>query len=228
MRKQKENSVVEPTITLCVSDEGPQFDWSSKIGGYPYLVDAERHPLDSAGNPLAFIAQLNFTDLPSLPGYPTVGLLQFFISTSVARPFEHRVLYHSCVPTEQIRRNQTLPVRTRTALPLGADGWPVPWSDDEFNPIVHPDNEYALIGNSTEPQHRTRGHRVGGPAYFNQGGELPRGHVLLLQLDSEPHEFSAAGYRILWGDLGTARFSIDPNDLTQKNFTDTEYHWDNT
>lgn len=213
-------------MTLTVSDDGPRFDWSSKVGGHPYLVDAERYPLDSAGNPLAFIAQLNFTDLPLLPGYPGVGLLQFFVSTSVARPFEHRVLYHRSFPTEHIRRNHTLPVRTRTPLPLGADGWPVPWGDDEFNPIVNPANEYALTGTSTELHHRARGHRLGGPAFFNQGGELPRGHVLLFQLDSDPHDFSVDGYRILWGDLGTGRFSIDPKDLALLNFTDTEYRWD--
>lgn len=214
-------------VELTVTGDSPRWDWSSKVGGHPYLVDAQLHPLDSIGNPLAFIAQLNFSDLPSLPGYPTQGLLQFFVSTSVARAFEHRVIYHAAVPTEEIRPNLPLPARVRSPLPLGPDGWPVPWADDEFNPIVEPNKELSLAGRVVATPAQSRGHRLGGAPYFNQDGQLPKGHVLLFQLDSEPHQYSPHGYRILWGDLGTGRFSIAPRDLARKIFSRTEYHWDN-
>jgi len=215
-------------IELTATGGGPRWDWSSKVGGHPYLVDASLHPLDSVGNPLAFLAQLNFVDLPSLLGFPTHGLLQFFVSTSTDRAFEHRVLYHAEVPTERIRQEQQLAARVRVPRPLGPDGWPVPWADDVFNPVVKPAEAMAISGRIVDSRlSPTRGHRIGGAPHINQGGQLPDGHVLLFQLDSEPHEYSPNGYRILWGDLGTARFSIAPKDLSRRDFTRTNYTWDN-
>lgn len=215
-------------IELRLNESGPELPWSSKVGGHPYLVNPGEHPLDSIGNPLAFVAQLNFTDLPPVPGYPVEGLLQFFVSTSVVRPFEHRVVYHALVPHEWVRQDRPLPVRQTTPMPLGPDGWPSPWGDDDANPIQDPDREYGLVGESMErtSPHR-RGHRVGGEPFSIQGHELPAEHVLLLQLDSDPHEYSPDGYRILWGDLGTGRFSVHPKHLAQQNFLRTHFRWDN-
>lgn len=213
---------------LTLGESGPAWPWSSKVGGHPYLVDPSEHPLDSIGNPLAFVAQLNFADLPLLPGYPAEGLLQFFVSTSVVRPFEHRVVYHPLVPREWVRQDRPLPVRQRTPLPPLANGWPAPWSDDDANPIVDPDREYALVRKAVASAlSGQRGHRVGGKPFSVQGYELPANDLLLLQIDSDPHEYCPGGYRILWGDLGTGRFTIHPKALARLEFSRTEFHWDN-
>jgi uncharacterized protein YwqG len=59
--------------------------WESKFLGHPYLPKASKYPVDVAGQPLALLAQINFSELPPLAGYPTSGLLQFFISGDVAK-----------------------------------------------------------------------------------------------------------------------------------------------
>lgn len=54
----------------------------SKMGGVPYFPKSMKYPTviggDSNGEPLRFLAQLNFEELPKLPGFPTEGILQFF------------------------------------------------------------------------------------------------------------------------------------------------------
>ncbi|WP_156286311.1 YwqG family protein [Oceanivirga salmonicida] len=54
---------------------------ASKFGGYPYIPFDENVPLDSNGDPLYLIAQINCSDLPENNIYPKKGLLQFFIGT---------------------------------------------------------------------------------------------------------------------------------------------------
>lgn len=54
----------------------------SKLGGVPYFPKSMKYPTvigdESDGMPLRFLAQLNFEELPKLPGFPTEGILQFF------------------------------------------------------------------------------------------------------------------------------------------------------
>ena len=57
--------------------------FDSKFGGAPYLPPGFSYPCDSypgKGRPLAFLAQLNFDELPHLEGFPEHGILQFYIS----------------------------------------------------------------------------------------------------------------------------------------------------
>lgn len=137
-------------------------------------------------------------------------------------------MYHARVPSEWVRQDHPLPARQRSPMPIRANGWPSPWGDDDTNPIVNPDREYALTGESVErvPPGR-RGHRIGGEPFSIQGYELQAEHVLLFQLDSDPYGYSPDGYRILWGDLGTGRFSIRPKHLARQDFSRTNFHWDN-
>jgi len=52
----------------------------SKFGGKPYLIDKEKYPYGTDGNPLKLLAQLNFTEIPHLNNFPEDGILQFYIS----------------------------------------------------------------------------------------------------------------------------------------------------
>ena len=52
---------------------------ASKFGGLPYWTRGEDFPKDEDGKPLYLLAQINFSDVPSLPDYPTRGLLQIFV-----------------------------------------------------------------------------------------------------------------------------------------------------
>jgi uncharacterized protein YwqG len=54
--------------------------WNSKLGGAAYWPKGQPYPAGPDGMPLALLAQLNFSEMPPLPGYPGKGLLQFFIA----------------------------------------------------------------------------------------------------------------------------------------------------
>lgn len=54
--------------------------WSSRLGGPAYLPKGQAYPRDPDGVPLALLAQLNFSEMPALAGYPSRGILQFFLA----------------------------------------------------------------------------------------------------------------------------------------------------
>ncbi len=101
----------EPCIKLTpVREETTVFD--SKLGGVPYLPKSMEYPMvrygSMAGNPLRFLAQLNFSTLPGLPGFPETGILQFYAGCDgdevVGVDFDNyfnqnrfRVIYHESV-----------------------------------------------------------------------------------------------------------------------------------
>ncbi|MCL2849668.1 MAG: YwqG family protein [Micrococcales bacterium] len=67
------------TLTLTA---GPVHLWSSKVGGTPYAQGGAHFPRGRGtfeGQRMHLLAQLNFDELPALPGMPTTGLLQFFV-----------------------------------------------------------------------------------------------------------------------------------------------------
>ena len=58
--------------------------FDSKMGGVPYLPPGFDYPYntdpESDKKPLKLLAQLNFAQLPHLEGYPSEGILQFYIA----------------------------------------------------------------------------------------------------------------------------------------------------
>ncbi len=54
----------------------------SKFGGIFYLPEGENIPSCPEGEPMQFLAQINFTQMPHLEGFPRAGLLQFFLDTN--------------------------------------------------------------------------------------------------------------------------------------------------
>lgn len=77
--------------------------WTSKYLGTPYLPKEAQYPCDINGEPLALLAQINFSEIPEeLEGYPTSGILQFFILED-GYGFEFTDPYD---PSEQFRLQQ--------------------------------------------------------------------------------------------------------------------------
>ena len=66
------NIIIEENDSLNLTD--------SKFGGLPYIPLDSDIPIDSNGNQLALLAQINCADLPENTLYPKEGLLQFWIS----------------------------------------------------------------------------------------------------------------------------------------------------
>ena len=52
----------------------------SKVGGRAYWAAGRDYPRDPQGRPLFLLAQVDFAELPAMPGYPRRGLLQFFVA----------------------------------------------------------------------------------------------------------------------------------------------------
>lgn len=92
--------------------------FDSKLGGVPYFPKIMKYPTviggDCDGEPLRFLAQLNFEELPKLPGFPTEGILQFFAGYGGGRDDVYgmnfddgqkqdtwRVIYHEKIITDE-------------------------------------------------------------------------------------------------------------------------------
>ncbi|WP_086347468.1 YwqG family protein [Candidatus Enterococcus clewellii] len=67
-------------LKLSFSNEGELALETSKAGGFGYLPIDQEYPRHAEnGVPLFLLAQLNFSELPSLPNYPKTGLLAFYV-----------------------------------------------------------------------------------------------------------------------------------------------------
>jgi uncharacterized protein YwqG len=61
----------------------PSKPWESKFLGHPYLPKDFAYPRDRDGVTMRLLAQLNFAEMPPLPGYPKSGIVQFYISPQI-------------------------------------------------------------------------------------------------------------------------------------------------
>lgn len=69
----------KPFIALTVENKGELSLTASKAGGYGYFPKNKPFPTSSKGQPLYLLAQLNFSEFPQLPNYPTSGILAFYV-----------------------------------------------------------------------------------------------------------------------------------------------------
>ena len=72
---------------MCIRDRSraPNSSQESRIGGAPLAIGEDTSwPRDAYdGFPMVFVAQLNFSELPHLEGFPTRGVLQIFSSFAI-------------------------------------------------------------------------------------------------------------------------------------------------
>jgi len=73
-------SLARPALRLIDAGDAPTSATSSYVGGHPYLPHGTAWPVDEAGRARVFVAQVDFSALPPLPGFPTSGLLQWFVT----------------------------------------------------------------------------------------------------------------------------------------------------
>lgn len=114
----KQNASAESFLLLPDKNITPTI-FSSKIGGLPYWDLSIQYPLDSAGNKMHLLCQINFSDCKfENPILPKNGILQFFISSSdefygmnwenAAEQKNWRIVFHeqinSGVKAEDIRK----------------------------------------------------------------------------------------------------------------------------
>jgi len=115
--------------------------WVSKFRGLPYMPTSMEYPRDPEGNNLAMLVQINFEEMPPLDGFPSTGILQFFVSGSedhghalgmpIRRPQSQpgnfdalrgskyfRVLYHPTVVKDRAALLRTTPPVPDWRLPI--------------------------------------------------------------------------------------------------------------
>lgn len=218
----------------------------TKIGGTPYWPVDEEWPTQK-GTPMICLAQLDLSRLPAIPGYPSKGLLQFFISDydDWGNSLNCKVIYHTDTSKDYLKEVPRTTLKDKYCdypaidevyypKPVKQDQCMTP-ADDEFhlealkaiNEVFKTD--YKKYFDIPKPIYDGfwdclkfgdyDGCRFGGNPYFTQS-DARNDHYseLLLQLDSESG--------MMWGDCGVANFFISKEDLAKKNFDDVYFTWD--
>lgn len=104
--------------------------WQSKFAGLPYLPKGVDYPTTPAGDYLYLLAQINFAEVPELEGFPTSGILQFYLA---------RDEMYGCnfdQPTDQSKFRVLFfpdPVLDETQLVTDFEFLPSLWEEDEYD-----------------------------------------------------------------------------------------------
>lgn len=72
-------ATIKPYIEIKIKNNDRISWWQSKFGGFPYLPKGFEYPKSPNGDYLFLLAQINFTEVPHLKGFPVQGILQFYI-----------------------------------------------------------------------------------------------------------------------------------------------------
>ena len=107
------------TDAVIISTDMSETDlFSSKVGGLPYWPKDKEYPVDSKGNKLLLLAQINLSDV-NYSRLPGKGMLQFFVAADDVYGLDdekgHKVIYHENIDssiTEQDVRAQGIIANT--------------------------------------------------------------------------------------------------------------------
>jgi uncharacterized protein YwqG len=242
-----------PSVHIKAAPANHLFLFDSKFGGHPYWPLSRPYPTDSEGKTMHLLAQLNFSQIPKLEGYPDQGLLQFYVAANdwYGANFDHpadqtnfRVIYFEDVqqaPIEDFRfltetkRESALPVEAEMQLQFSLQTDYVNYEDVRYENYV--DDEAPVTPVSAAEQGivseaaflddiDNRGHKIGGYASFTQDDPRRMGTQYkdwILLLQIDS-QFDS----ILWGDVGIGNFFIHPEALARKDFSNVLYYWDCT
>ncbi|XP_045463866.1 uncharacterized protein YwqG-like [Harmonia axyridis] len=212
--------------------------WQSKVGGSPYLPLNEPYPLNSEGEPLLFLAQVNFSELPRIEEFPEEGILEFYIDgQDDILGYENKeggfkVLYFKDIEEDETKLHSEFKKLTFPFGPFQVDAsYSMDFSledqymsilDYRFENIVDYEDDYDMYDQYND-LYPANGNRLWGYPYFTQsdpreGVNNLKDYELLFQLDSDES--------IIWGDMGVGAFFIKPDDLQKLDFTNILYNWD--
>ena len=241
-------SLARPAVVL-TPGSGPAEEGGARLGGGPWLSDDEQWPSDRAGQKLEFVAQVDFARLPRLEGFPTAGLLRFFIGRNeiFGANFDApdrgdiAVLWHSGA-MEGGRREPALALSANDGSPfqdeavrtggIALDAALASDLADSYSWQV----EARLAGQRRRPgisevedelfnlaEQRPSGHRIGGHATFTQFDFRTPG-----RFDDFDVVLLAltSDKTIMWGDMGEAVFLIRAEDLARRDFSRVVFYWD--
>jgi uncharacterized protein YwqG len=240
-----------PCIRISAAPSDELFIFDSKFGGLPYWPANTPYPVDGKDKYMYLLAQLNFSQIPPLDGFPTKGILQFYLADDDVYGLDFgnptsqtnfRVVYFedtTATPMdnfgflEQQQQESSLPVERQMALQFAPGVDYYSYADARFpaEEVVMEEGYTAEYWQALEKEvtelYPDNGHKMGGYAYFTQYDPRDeevadyRDYILLLQIDSQLPH-------ICWGDVGVGNFFIHPDDLRRKDFSKVLYNWDCT
>lgn len=250
--KENIEASIQPFVKInaATSEDGLSF-WQSKFSGLPYFPKELGYPLDSQGEPMALMAQLNFAEIPHLPMFPEKGILQFFISSTdgvfgmnfddFLNTDNFRVFYFPDVIEDKSKlltdfdflpemNLVELPFSDECALSFELQTAPMSIVDYQFSSkILNSDEPYYYneeIYEAYSELFASAGHKVGGYPFFTQADpremeQYQNGDYVLLFQMDTDDENG-----IMWGDCGVATIFIKKEDLLNKDFSRLLYSWD--
>ncbi len=205
----------------------------SRIGGAALITDNHPWPVDGNDFPMQHLAQLNLAELPAREGYPTSGLLQFFIGDDDYLGVDGEYLVRF-IPAEELTTGRLEYHEPQDDYLISGGFFTVTGQlydqapslgDRDFEKL-----ELGLSKNELDDFHQALNPKTntifgGGWAYFTQ--DDPRkdddDREVLLQLDSY---FGDDKVGFMWGDAGVGNFFISPQDLANLDFSNVLYNWD--
>lgn len=249
--RDKIEPTVKPFIRIVPQTASFPTLWESKIGGVPYLPLTNDFPRNEEGQLLFFLAQINFSEVPTMHPFPEKGILQFYINDvdsyglDFGKPFHQnnfRVLFFEEVEEDVTkmttdfsfldeREYDDLPIASNFSYPLKfeASRGTVPSSDYRFEALLGFET-FSQFGENQEifwkayrETTKNLGHKLGGYPSFCQ--EDPRPDA------EEAYELlfqldSDSNMECLWGDTGVGNFFITKADLEKRDFSKVMYNWD--
>ncbi len=78
--RERLEATVKPYIQIQTHITQTATLWQSKFLGLPYLPQSISLPKTPDGNYLYLLAQINFAEVPHLSGFPSQGILQFYLA----------------------------------------------------------------------------------------------------------------------------------------------------
>lgn len=139
--KKKIQDAIKETQLSCIhisATKQPTTCIDSKFGGSFYLPKGETVPTCPEGEPMQFLAQINFAQIPYIKGFPKKGLVQIFLDTDETRFFDKidepdyfHELYSVCYyPSPDIALQQDIEQTKKTDIPWLAN---TPWLDGKMS-----------------------------------------------------------------------------------------------
>lgn len=246
-------ATIKPYIEIKIENNDHVSWWQSKFGGLPYLPKGFEYPKSPNGDYLFLLAQINFTEVTHIEGFPAEGILQFYIpdddllGSSPAPNVEYifQVLYFDkpdlnvkniITNYDFLPETEFFPVAGFCSLHFTKKYEPISRSDYRFKKLLGQEfedlyikndrirNEYKQISSES-------GHKIGG--YHNSVQPFdPRPEANKLESDRESYillfqmdeDFNQA-VSINWVS-GICHFFIQESALKNLDFSSVIYNWE--
>lgn len=228
------------TITLSFNEKENTDPLNSKLGGIPYWKEGADYPIDSSGNAMPLLIQVNLSEIPYETVLPDKGMLQIFIANNGSA--ECRAVFYNVlediteIETKTMPCGDFSPVLKECEIEFSKSKDYMCVNDNEFNNVLKKavksvsgkDMQGDMYDYFSEEEcemlcreFTAKGSKLFGNPCFTQCDIRDAGsdEVLLLQLDSD-------GESIMWGDFGVGSFFIKKDDLQNFDFENVLYGWD--